>query len=72
MTNGRLKRRYGRKSLIVARYAKYRCAHCRFSDVICLELDHIEKENSETDFNFLCANCYNIKSREEDWLNSIH
>ncbi|MHB8128957.1 MAG: hypothetical protein ACYDEX_08160 [Mobilitalea sp.] len=66
-TNGSKKRRYGYKSLLSARSARYRCSVCGFPDIRVLELDHIDKDNPDTDFACLCANCHNIKSREMDW-----
>ena len=66
-TNGSYKGKYGYKALLSARNAKYRCSVCGYPDVRVLELDHIEKDNPNTDFACLCANCHNIKSRDKDW-----
>jgi hypothetical protein len=66
-TNGRLRKKYGEKSLTAARNAKYKCEECGFSDVRVLQLDHKERNNTETEFSCLCANCHQIKSRKEDW-----
>lgn len=67
-TNGRLRKHYGRKSLLAARAAQYRCESCGFADVRVLNLDHVHGRDSDSDeFACLCANCHAIKSRVHDW-----
>lgn len=66
-SNGRLRKTYGAKSLIAARSAKYRCAVCGTPDVRVMNLDHVDKDDPDTEFALLCANCHAIKSREQDW-----
>ena len=67
-TNGRLRKHYGRSSLLAARAAQYRCESCGFADVRVLNLDHVHGRNSDSDeFACLCANCHAIKSRVNDW-----
>ncbi len=66
-TNGKLRKTYGKNSLIAARNAFYRCEKCKYPDVRVLNLDHIHGKNSY-EFSCLCANCHSIKSRKYDWV----
>ena len=67
-TNGRLRKHFGRNSLLAARAAQYRCELCGFADVRVLNLDHVHGRDSDADeFACLCANCHAIKSRVNDW-----
>lgn len=67
-TNGSLRKTYGKKSLLAARKAHYKCEKCGYPDVRALHLDHVEgKRNNKSTFACLCANCHNIKSRKYDW-----
>jgi hypothetical protein len=66
-TNGSLRSKYGTKALHAARFAKYKCITCGFSDIRALHLDHVDGHVKGTDFACLCANCHNIKSRVCDW-----
>ncbi len=65
-TNGRLRKRYGKKALLAARYSGYRCEECGINDIRVLNLDHVHGKGSKI-FKCLCANCHAIKSREKDW-----
>jgi len=67
LTNGSLRSKYGSKALITARNARYRCDRCSFPDVRTLNLDHVQGRVKDTSFACLCANCHNIKSRQQDW-----
>ncbi|MDA3937874.1 MAG: hypothetical protein PF693_01005, partial [Spirochaetia bacterium] len=69
-TNGKLRKSYGKNSLIAARNAFYRCEKCKYPDVRALNLDHIHGKNS-IEFSCLCANCHSIKSRKHDWLGKV-
>ena len=62
-TNGRLRKTYGAKILTAVRNSKYRCSICHFPDVRTLQLDHIDGRIENTEFDCLCANCHQIKSR---------
>jgi hypothetical protein len=66
-TNGSERKNYGSRALITARSTRYRCQQCGFSDVRCLNLDHIDGRVDGTEFACLCANCHTIKSRQKDW-----
>jgi 5-methylcytosine-specific restriction endonuclease McrA len=67
-TNGSERKNYGKNALNAARSARYRCADCGFSDVRCLQLDHVEgRKDPLSTFRFLCANCHQIKSRKMNW-----
>ena len=66
-TNGSERKNYGSRALIAARSTRYRCQQCGFSDVRCLNLDHIDGRVDGTEFACLCANCHTIKSRQKDW-----
>ena len=60
-----MRKLYGKNSLIAARNAKYKCERCNFPDVRTLQLDHINGKIMDTEFACLCANCHQIKSRQE-------
>jgi hypothetical protein len=62
-TNGKLRKDYGLKILKAVREAKYRCLRCSFPDVRTLQLDHIDGRTGDTEFDCLCANCHQIKTR---------
>ena len=66
-TSGGLRKDYGKSALIAARSSHYRCIQCSFPDVRTLHLDHVTGRLSPSAFACLCANCHNIKSRNEDW-----
>ncbi|WP_172198759.1 hypothetical protein [Saccharibacillus qingshengii] len=66
-TTGRLKNEYGVKAITAARESRYRCKSCGYPDVRALHLDHIQGKIEDADFDCLCANCHNIKSRKYDW-----
>ena len=66
-TNGKLRKTYGKESLLAAKKSKYRCEKCGIADVRVLNLDHIDGKGSSK-FQCLCANCHTIKSREKDWM----
>jgi hypothetical protein len=69
-TNANLRAKYGSRALVAARNSQYRCQQCRFPDVRTLNLDHIQGRVANTSFACLCANCHNIKSRQQDWTGS--
>lgn len=64
-TNGSERKRYGKKSILAARRARFRCEDCGHSDVRTLEIDHVDGRLGETDLRCLCANCYRIKSHSD-------
>ena len=62
-TNGKLRKDYGHKALIAAKNSKYRCSKCKYPDVRVLQIDHINGRTEDTEYDCLCANCHQIKSR---------
>jgi hypothetical protein len=63
-TNGSLRNSYGRKLLFAARKSRYKCVECGMNDVRTLQAHHINGRVQNTDFNCLCSNCHQIKTRQ--------
>jgi len=64
-TNGKERKSFGKKSLIAARNSRYKCEICKYPDIRTLQLHHIKGRIKDTEFACLCANCHQIKSRQE-------
>ena len=54
---------YGRNALMAFREAKGKCKICGFTDVRCLEIDHINSfRHANSPQQCICANCHKIET----------